>query len=194
MTSEILNIFETPWLLLMISAAVWMVISIVALMKGMENRRWRLLLPLAGVLVAFGVDYFVKTDYEKIDILATILTESAVDGDLSQLETIISEEYSDAKNKSKRHLLAFCKPIYGRGQIQKINRKYFNITVTRPRAKCDLDMVVILDPESSYAMTGNIVALETRLHLSRSDNGMWQIVSTEILKANNYDVSWKTVR
>ena len=194
MGNEFLNIFETPWLLLMISAVVWMVISIVALMKGMENRRWRLLLPLAGVLVAFGVDYFIKTDYEKIDSLVTILTDSAVEGDLSQLETIISADYSDAKNKSKRHLLAFCTPIYGRGQIQKINRKYFDINVTRPKAKCDLDMVVILDPESSYAMAGYIVSLETRLHLSRSDDGMWQIVSSEILKANNYDVSWKSVR
>ena len=194
MDNELLNIFETPWLLLMISAAVWMIITIVALMKGMENRRWRLLLPLLLGMIAFGVDYFVKTDHEKIDSLVTILTESAVDGNLSQLEMIVSENYSDAKNKSKRHLLAFCKPIYGRGQIQKINRKYFDINVTRPKAKCDLDMVVILDPESSYAMAGNIVAIETRLHLSRSDDGMWQIVSSEILKANNYDVSWKTVR
>ena len=180
--------------LLIITAVVWMVTTLVALLKGMEERRWRLLLPLAGVLIAFGVDYFVKTDHEKIDILVTVLTESAVDGDLSQLEAIISENYSDAKNKSKRHLLAFCKPIYGRSHIQKINRKYFDINVTRPNAKCDLDMVVILNPESSYAMAGNIVALETRLHLSRSDDGMWQIISSEILKANNYDVSWKSAR
>ena len=61
-------------------------------------------------------------------------------------------------------------------------------------AECDLDMVVILNPKSSYAMMGNIIALKTKLYLNQSDNGTWQIVSSKILKANGYEVSWKNAR
>lgn len=194
MTYELLNIFEKPWLLLIISAAAWMTITLIALIRGMENRRWRLLLPLLPALLAFPVDYFVKTDYEKIDSLITVLTESAVAGSTQQIDPIIAEDYSDIANNSKRQLMGYCQSIITHNHIKKINRKYFDINITRPTAVCDLQVVVILNPNSTYAMAGTILVIDTKLYLKRSDNGMWQIDSSDISKVNNHAVSWKSIR
>jgi len=194
MTYELLNIFEKPWLLLIIAVVAWMIITLIALTKGIQQRRWRLLLPLILALIAFPVDYFVKTDYEKIDLLITTLTESAATENIPPIDAIVAEDYSDISNKTKPQPIPICHPFLPQGHINKINRKYFDIIITKPTAICDLQLVMILNPNSPYAIAGSIMAIDTKLYLERSDNGIWQITSSDILKINNQTASWKSVR
>ena len=60
------NIFQTPWLLLSISLVLLIVVTVVRQNSPEKTLWWLLLLPLILGVVAFGLDYFIKTDYEKV--------------------------------------------------------------------------------------------------------------------------------
>ena len=193
MSRELFNIFETPWLIIIIAAVAWIVISLISIFKGLEQRRWRLFIPLLLGLIAFPVDYFVMTDYETIDLAMNTITTSAVELTPQKIEPLISEDYSDAANKSKAQLMRFFNRNFSEPNIQKINRRFFTITVDRPTAMCEMDLVIILNPESRFAEYANILSVETKAYFQRNPDGKWLMTSSEIIKVNNHPTSWKNV-
>jgi len=63
------NVFETPWLLLF-AALVLLIIVWLIRQSLPEKRTWPLLLaPLAVAVLGGALEYFVKTDYERIETL-----------------------------------------------------------------------------------------------------------------------------
>ena len=178
---------------MIIAAAVWVVVSIVAVFKGIEQRRWRLFMPLMLGLLALPIDYFVKTDYEKVDIAVKTIFNSAIEATPEKIYPLISENYSDAGHKSKKYLMAFCKSHFSRPNIKKINKRYYNIKVDRPTAVCETKLVIILNPESPYAEYANIFTVEINFYFERTAKGNWQMTTSKIIEVNNHSASWKGV-
>ncbi|TRZ52496.1 MAG: hypothetical protein D4S01_02820, partial [Dehalococcoidia bacterium] len=64
--TSIFNVFETPWLLLAVAVFLFLVIQIIYVFSD-KWRFWLITLPILTASMAIGLDYFVKTDLEKIN-------------------------------------------------------------------------------------------------------------------------------
>lgn len=73
-----INIFETPWLLLYTAMFVFAILTIIRQSRIKINRCVQLIVPLTIAAVAFGVDYFIKTDDEKIEIIIELTKNAAI--------------------------------------------------------------------------------------------------------------------
>ena len=60
------NIFQSPWLLLTISVIALGVTAIIRQTWPQKRRWWQIPVFVMLAAASFGIDYFVKTDYEKI--------------------------------------------------------------------------------------------------------------------------------
>lgn len=189
--NPIFNIFETPWLIIIIAVLSWVVITLVSMFRGMQKNYHKLLIPLLLGAVAFPVDLLVKTDYEKIDHAIKVLTASAINMTPENIEPFISENYSDIKHKSKSRLLIFYKSTFSEPNIQKVNRSYFNIAVDENKATCQMNLVIRLNPESPYAAFANIMSVEINAFFAKNKDKQWLLTGSELISVNNTPMSWK---
>ncbi len=84
------NIFQTPWLLLFISLVLLMVVAVLRQSFPEKQRWWQLLLPLVLAIIAFGLDYFIKTDYEKVKHVIKCARDAVVAEDADALARTLS--------------------------------------------------------------------------------------------------------
>lgn len=188
--NPVFNIFETPWLLIIVSAGIWATISVVSMFRGIQKDYYRLLIPLLLVPVAFAVDFFVKTDYEKVDNNIKIFTSSAVEQTPEKIPPIVSQEYSDKSNRSKSQFTNMCNRYFSEPNVKKINRRFFNVTFDKKTAVCQVNVVIIMNPESPYAEFSSILTVEAKVYFAKNDKGRWLMTSSEIISVNNNPASW----
>ena len=60
------NMFEQPWALLITAGLLSIIIAILGMALPEKKKRRQWLLPLLFVILAFSLDFFVKTDLEKM--------------------------------------------------------------------------------------------------------------------------------
>lgn len=101
------NIFQTPWLLLFVSLVLLIVVTLVRQNSPQKQRWWLLLLPLSVAVLAFGLDYFIKTDYEKVKHTIKCARDAVVAEDADALATTLSPDYSDRSHNSRDKLVRF---------------------------------------------------------------------------------------
>ena len=118
------NIFENPWLLALVAILLVPVLSFFR--QPWPNKKSRLfwLIPLALFATAPILDFLVKTDREKIDYIINQSIAAAVTNDISLIDAIVSEGYSDDKHKSKGALLSTCRSAFATYSIKKINKRW----------------------------------------------------------------------
>ncbi len=188
------NLFETPWLLLIISIIVLAVVTIIRQSRPDKSRWWQLLMPVILAGLAFGVDFFVKTDYEKIESVIDLASKAAAGRDIDQVDVIISPDYHDLIHDSKDELMAFCRAIFSTPLIEKTKTRYTIIKVSAPKATCELEVVVHLEPESIYAAAGRIIFIKAKLYFTKTPKRNWLISGSQILAVNNQPSNWKNIR
>ena len=188
------DLFETPWLLLIVSIIVLAVVIIIRQSRPDKSRWWQLLMPVILAGLAFGVDFLVKTDYEKIESVIDLASKAVTVRDIAQVDTIISPDYHDLIHNSKDEIIAFCRAIFSGPLIEKTKTRYTIINVSAPEAACELEIVVHLEQESIYAAAGRIIFIKAKLYFTKTPEGKWLISGSQILAVNNQPSNWKNIR
>ena len=80
---------------------------------------WQWLIPVVIAGAAFGLDYFVQTDYEKINALIKTGMRAVEEEDANAIGTIVSADYRDSHHKSKEELMEHCKSRLSRSMVEK---------------------------------------------------------------------------
>ena len=102
-----MNVFQTPWLLLSISLVVLIIVALFRQSFEDKQRWWQLLIPLVLLAGSLGLDFFAKTDYEKIISTLKYARKAAETEDVDRLAMVVSSDYRDRSHRSKDKLISF---------------------------------------------------------------------------------------
>ncbi len=184
------NIFQTPWLLLFISLVLLMVVAVLRQSFPEKQRWWQLLPPLVLAIIALGLDYFIKTDYEKITQVIKHARDAAVAEDADALATTLSPDYSDRSHKSRDQMVRFIRSFLTTTQINKAPQRGGNIVIDAPKATAENFYRVHVEPNSAYAQAATIYFVKVRFRLTKNADDQWLITGCELMELNNQPFHW----
>lgn len=188
------NIFQYPWLLLILSFVALVVVTSIRRSQPEKAHWWQPVLPLLIAVAAFGVDMLVVTDYEAIEAVIDSVMQAAIVQDAEKIDGFISESYCDTSHRSKEHLATYCQKLLAEPVAEKIKYKYFLLEIAAPDAQVETEVVVHLHPESRYAMVGTLTLVKMKIALKKAPDKDWVITGSEVTSVNNHKVGWDMCR
>ena len=188
------NIFEQPWLLLIVAGVVFLGVAFFrdVLPPGRGWLFW--LLPVVIAIAAFGIDYLVQTDKEKIEAVLAKACRAVEGEDIRALAPLISNDYHDSVHPSKQALLNHFGERLSEPVIEKIVPAIVSLDIQPPVAKVVFTARVMFDPKGpvyEYRKTPMVFKLEANL---KRDAGEWFFSRTEILTIDFQPASWKNTQ
>ena len=189
------NIFEQPWTLLTIAIIADLVLLIVRRILPDKKHWWQLALPVLLAGAAFGLDYLVQTDTEKIKELINTVTQAVEQENADVVETFISSDYRDSHHRTKDHLMRRCRSVLSSPVIEKNVTRIVSIDVQGPKATA-LFTVRILFDKQSYIYEGfkSQMLTKVEINLQKQPDGTWLISRSEILTIDMRSANWDDIR
>lgn len=185
------NIFQSPWLLLFISLVLLMVVAALRQSFPEKQRWWQLLLPLLLAIIALGLDYFIKTDYEKVKHMIKCARDAVVAEDADALARTLSPGYSDRSHNSGDQLVRFLRSFFTTTQIDKARQTTGQIVIDAPTATAENVYLVHVGPNSAYTQAATIYYVKVRLRLEKNADAQWLITGCELLELNFQPFHWR---
>jgi len=190
------NFFEQPWTL--IGAAVLVLFGILTFRSVFpeKRRRWQLALPVLLAVAAFALDYFVKTDLEKVNIVIRKGIRAVEQEDCDTIEQIISPDYNDSYHSNKTSLMEHCRAELGQPVVEKCTKTGLSIEITPPNATVNLTVIIRFEKNSRIAKDyySQIMWITTQVYLKKQPDKSWLINRMELLEINKQPVNWQQVR
>ncbi len=185
------NIFQTPWLLLFISLVLLMVVAVLRQNSPEKQLWWLLLLPLSVAVIAFGLDHFIKTDYEKVKHTIKCARDAVVAEDADALGTTLSPGYSDRSHDSRGELVRFMRSFFTTTQIDKARQTTGQIVINAPTATAENVYRVHVEPNSAYTQAASLYYVKVRMRLTKNADAQWLITGCELLELNFQPFRWR---
>jgi hypothetical protein len=190
------NFFEQPWTL--IGAAVLALFGILTFRSIFpeKRQRWQLALPVLLAVAAFALDYFVKTDLEKINIVIRKGIRAVEQEDCNTIEQIISPDYNDSFHSNKISLITHCRAEMGQPVVEKCTKTGLSIEITPPNATVNLTVIIRFEKDSHIVKDyyAQIMWITTQVHLKKQPDKSWLINRMELLEINKQPVNWRQVK
>ncbi len=185
-----LNIFETPWLLISVSAFLLVAAGICRQARP-EWGYWPMLAAVLAAGLGLGLDRLIQTDKEKIEAVIDTCRRSVAAGRVRSIEPMIADNYFDAAHPNRQALLSYAEHILGRIAFNAIHVKSHTIEIDGNRARSDLRLRVFMDQQrSDYPMAGGLMLVNMGLEYAKNAAGNWQIARVELRSVNDTSVNW----
>jgi hypothetical protein len=188
------NIFQTPWPLITAAVVILVILTVFRLGWPEKKRLWQLLLPPLLALTALGLDFFVKTDYEKIEIIFQLGSIAVADEDVDSLANLFADNYSDPVHHSKQSFVHYCRALFSEPLVEKVKLRYNKITVAPPRADALFEVAVHPESNPDLAVSPEIIFVKMKLDFTKTPHKIWLIRGSQIRAINNQPFNWNTVK
>jgi len=187
------DVFEQPWTLLATAVIVHLVIGVVRIVRA-KDKQWRYYVPTVLLIIAaFGLDFLVKTDLEKINNILTVCRKAVEQEDVKTLEAFISPNYSDSVHKSKRAVVNLCSALLDEPVVEKATQMSKEVEISAPNATVVLEGLVKLDERSAYSQYKPVVIVKVKLYFGRNHSGSWLINRIDVLGIDRHKMGWKDI-
>ena len=184
------NIFQQPWVLLIVSFVLLVIVYIIRTSYPEKERWWFLLIPVFAVILAFGLDYLVKTDHEKVKgVLEDIIT-ATMNKDVDAIDELIAEDYHDRHHPTKQSIMNTCKFVVARHNIKSITMAQRNIIIDGPEANVELSVILRMDTSKTAMPTPELNSAKLKLTITKKTDQSWVIQSTQLVEVNKNPVNW----
>jgi hypothetical protein len=197
------NIFEQPWTLFIVAVVVLCVVFGFRSISPEKRRWWQWLLPVFLVVAAFGLDFLVETDLEKINAVIDTGVKAVEDENPDAIEMIIADNYTDSYHSSKSVLMAHCREILSEPLIEKNIKRTVSIDIQPPKATAIFTVRILFDKQSYvYQSFKSQMLTEVQADLQKHpDNlrlgtpyGGWLINRVELLKIDFQPADWQSIK
>lgn len=190
------DIFDQPWTLLIVAILVLLGLMTLGSIFPEKRHWWQLALPGFLFVAAFGLDFLVETDLEKIKKVIDIGIKAVEQENCSAIEQIISADYSDSYHNTKNDLMSHCREVLLESLIKKNKRRPAIIEISLPQATVTLTVITHFDEQSYvYREFGKpFIITKIKLYLRKEQNKGWVINRAEILEIDRQPVNWKDIR
>ncbi|MGD1043553.1 MAG: hypothetical protein ABR913_10930 [Sedimentisphaerales bacterium] len=188
-----MNIFEQPWLLLIVAGVVFLVVAFFRDVLP-ARRGWLFwLLPVVIAILAFGIDYLVQTDKEKIEAVLAKACRAVEGEDIRALALLISNDYHDSVHPSKQALLNHVGERLSEPVIEEIVPAIVSLDIKPPDAKVVFTARVMFDPKGPVYEYRKMMLFKLQADLKR-EGGEWFFSRTEILTIDLQPAGWQHMR
>lgn len=188
------NIFEQPWGLLTVAAIVLIVTLILRTFLPDKKHWWQLLLPALIVAAAFGLDFLVETDLEKIKGVITTVVKAVKQEDPDAIGPLIADDYRDPRHRTKARLMNHCRRRLSQPLVDKIIKSILAVEISSPRATTIFTVRIVFDERSNvYQNFMRIMLVKVKLDLEKQSDDRWLINRTEILEINRQPANWRNI-
>jgi len=189
------NIFEKPWILFGIAVLVLLGLLQFRSIFPEKRRWWQWLIPAFLAISAFGLDFLVKTDLEKINAVIKTSIKAVQQEDCDAIEAIIADNYHDSYHNTKADLMAHCRKEMARPAVEKNKKANLLIDKSGPQATAVLTVWIRFDKDSYAARNYKQLFLaKVRLHLQKQRHKRWLINRVELLELDRQPVNWRNIR
>jgi hypothetical protein len=188
-----MNIFEQPWLLLIVAGVVFLVVAFFRDLLP-PKRAWVFwLLPVVIAIAAFGIDYLVQTDREKIEAVLAKACRAVEGEDIRALASLISNDYRDSVHPSKQALLNHFGERLSKPVIEKIVPAIVSLDIKPPDATVVFTARVMFDPKGPVYEYQKMMLFKLQADLKR-EGDEWLFSRTEILTIDLQPAGWKNTQ
>jgi hypothetical protein len=186
------DVFEQPWGLLIIAGVAGLILLILRTVAPQKCRWWLWLLPAVLAVAAFGFDYLVETDREKINAVISIAVEGVENEDPDSIEMLIADDYRDSYHGSKDALMAHCEEMLSEPLFGKNIKRIVSIDIKAPEATVIFTVRVLFDPQS-YVYQGfkQQLLAEVQADMRKQPDKSWLIRRTELLRIDFMPAGWQ---
>jgi len=190
-----LNPVEQPFMLLAAAVISLPVLWLVRVFLPDKHRLWQTVIPLILVLLAFGLDFFVATDREKIADCIHTGIEAFKAKDITPIKEIIAADYSDSAHVSRELIIAYCQALFEIAPVKKVTLQSTNTQIDPPKATFTTEAVVRFAEESEPARPGKpFLIIKARLYLRKNPEKKWLIYSSEIFELDRQPINWNQIK
>lgn len=187
-------IFEQPWPMLITACFVFLLVLILRSIFPENRHAWQWLLPLLLAAAAFGLDYFVETDLEKINAVIDIGVKAVQEENPAAIKAIIAENYRDSYHESKDELMHHCRVKLAESLIEKNIKRIQAVELSLPTATAVFTVRMLFDKSSRvYQSFKQQLHVKAKVNLQKQPDGRWLITRAEILELDLRPVNWKDV-
>ncbi len=188
------NIFEHPWALLGFAIGILFVTLIIRMIFP-EKRHWRqLAIPFFLIVAAFGLDFFVKTDMEKIKTTIKTATTGLEQEKADLVEVLISDNYQDSRHRTKKQLMRHCRNKFSSPVVEKAITRIVEININERNADAIFTVNIVFDPQSQLYDYQRIMLVRVIFKLQKEADNGWLIKQIEILEVNKQPFKWGNIR
>ncbi len=189
------NIFERPWTLL--AAAVIAFLVMLVLRRTIQGKKlpYLWLLPFLLALLAFGLDYLVETDLEKIKAVITTAVTAVEDENPDAIEPIIADNYRDSLHSTKKDLLYHLRRRLSEPLVEKNITRIVSIDISGTQAVAIFTVRIVFDQRSYIAQAyKQLILTKVELTLQKQPDNQWLISSAELLEIDLQPTSWRDIK
>jgi len=187
-------IFEQPWPMLITAGFVFLLVLILRSILPEKRHDWQWLLPALLVAAAFGLDFFVETDLEKINAVIDIGVKAVQEENPAAIEAIIADNYSDSFHKTKKDLMRHCRTRLAEPLIEKNIKRIQAVEVSPSTATAVFTVRMLFDKRSYvYQSFKQQLHVKAELDLHKQPDDSWLITRSEILELDLRPVNWKDI-
>jgi hypothetical protein len=188
------NVLEQPWTLLGVSILTLFAILTFRSVWAEKRRWWQLLVPLIIVGAAFGLDYVVATDLERVRATAKSLLVAAENENSAALAVLIAHDYRDSRHASKAALLRHWRQELDGPTIEVLKKKGDEVELSGSEATMTLSLFIRFEKESRIAKQYKQIFLaRVRLNLTKQADGRWLVRKAELLEVDRFPMTWSSV-
>ena len=187
------NIFETPWLLIIIAVSLLFIILILNAVFTPKKQKLYLLIPLIIAASAFPLDHFFKTDSEKITTTINKAVQAVEDENPQALIPLIGENYKDNFHFNKKHFISHATARLTPPLVEKNIWTYLDkgLEINSNLATANISVRIILDPKSQVNYV-KVMFVKAQLTLEKQ-NSNWLITKAQLIELNRQPVNWQKI-
>lgn len=186
------NCFEHPWGLVTAAAVAVIILLILRSIAPQRCRWWLWLLPVFLAAAAFGLDFLVETDLEKVNAVISTAVEAVENEDPDSIEMVIADDYHDSYHGTKDALMNHCREMLSEPLFGKNIKRIVSIDLNPPKATVIFTVRVLFDPQSYvYQNFKQELLAEVEANLEKQPDNRWLISRTELLKIDFHPASWQ---
>ncbi len=187
------NIFEQPWLLLIVSVVVLLAVAVFRGLFPQRHRWWFWLLPVIIAIAAFAIDFFVRTDNEEIKEAIAKAVRAVEREDAEAIGPLISNDYHDSFHASKQALLEHCRIRLSEPIIEKNVYGIVSLDVRPPNASAVFTVRVVFDPQGPIYEYRKIMPFKLQAEL-RKEGTKWLFTRFEVLEIDLHPADWRHIQ
>lgn len=189
------NFFEQPWTLLVTAVVALYIVFRIRGIFPKKHHWWQWLIPVFIAVAAFGLEYLVETDLEKIEGVIKTGIKAFEEENTDVIETLISADYRDSYHDSKERLMSHCKRAMSQNPAEEGEKKNWYWNLAENEAKVVLLVQVKFDKDSfvtqNYRQT---ITAEVDVILQKQPDNNWLISRIELRKLDMQSVNWQQIR
>ena len=187
------SIFEQPWLLLAVSAVVFLAVVVFRAVLPQKHKFWFWLFPVIIAASAFAFDYFVQTDVEKIKDTIAAIVKAAEKEDAEAIAPLVSNDYRDSFHQSKRELLENCRQRLAEPIIEKNVLGIVSMEVKPPKATVVFTVRVVFDPKGPVFEFRKMMLFKLQAQLAK-EGDKWLLTRIEVVAIDLQPADWRHIQ